>query len=164
MSEAMEDPVKGPVKDPAYVAAQTGTVIHTAVSTGRLEDHLAAAKDATATDAMGAVVTFEGTVRDHDNGEGVTQLIYTHHPTADAVLARIAEETVAEYPEIRLWAEHRSGELGIGELAFLVVVASSHRGPAFEAVAEFASRVKSEVPIWKEQEHTDGSTHWVGLS
>ena len=80
----MEDPVKGPVKDPAYVAAQTGTVIHTAVSTGRLEDHLAAAKDATATDAMGAVVTFEGTVRDHDNGEGVTQLIYTHHPTADA--------------------------------------------------------------------------------
>ncbi len=152
-----------PVKDPAYVAAQTGTVIHTAISTDPLEVHLDRATEETRTPAMGAVVTFEGTVRDHDNGEGVTQLIYSHPPTAPAVLARIAEETVAEYPEVRLWAEHRSGALDVGDLAFLVVVASSHRGPAFEAIAQFATRVKTEVPIWKEQEHADGSTDWVGL-
>lgn len=151
------------VNDPAYVAGQTGVVVHTAISTDPLEDHLASAKETTQTRAMGAVVTFEGTVRDHDNGSGVAQLIYTHHPTAPEVLARIAEETVAQFPEVRLWAEHRTGTLDIGDLAFLVVVAAAHRGPAFEAVAHFATRVKSEVPIWKEQELTDGSTDWVGL-
>lgn len=151
------------VNDPAYVAGQTGVVVHTAISADPLEAHLASAKETTQTRAMGAVVTFEGTVRDHDNGSGVTQLIYTHHPTAPEVLARIAEETVAQFPEVRLWAEHRTGTLDIGDLAFLVVVAAAHRGPAFEAVAHFATRVKSEVPIWKEQELTDGSTDWVGL-
>lgn len=159
----MSDPVSDPVKDPDYVAEQTGVVVHAAVSTEPLEGHLERAKTETQTPAMGAVVTFEGTVRDHDNGSGVAKLVYTHHPMASVVLARIAEETVAEYPEVRLWAEHRSGALGIGDLAFLVVVAAAHRGPAFQAIEEFATRVKSEVPIWKEQEHTDGSTDWVGL-
>jgi molybdopterin synthase catalytic subunit len=151
------------MSDPAYVASQTGVVVHTAIAEEPLEDHLAAAKLATQTAAMGAVVTFEGTVRDHDNGAGVTKLDYTHHPTAPAVLAAVADETVRKYPQVRLWAEHRTGSLDIGDLAFLVVVAAAHRGPAFEAIAEFATRVKSEVPIWKEQEHTDGSTDWVGL-
>ena len=152
-----------PATDPDYVAEQTGTVVHTAISADPLEDHLAAAKLTTQTRAMGALVTFEGTVRDHDSGTGVTKLDYTHHPTAPAALAAIAEETVRAHPEIRLWAEHRTGSLDIGDLAFLVVVAAAHRGPAFEAIAEFATRVKSEVPIWKEQEHPDGSTDWVGL-
>jgi molybdopterin synthase catalytic subunit len=152
-----------PATDPEYVADQTGTVVHTAISAEPLEGHLAGAKLTTQTRAMGAVVTFEGTVRDHDNGAGVTKLDYTHHPTAPAALAAIAEETVRAHPEVRLWAEHRTGSLGIGDLAFLVVVAAAHRGPAFAAIAEFATRVKSEVPIWKEQEHTDGSTDWVGL-
>lgn len=149
--------------DPGYVAEQTGVVVHTAVSDEPLEAHLVDAKDATATDAMGAVVTFEGTVRNHDGGAGVTELTYSHHPTAPDVLARIAADTVAEYPDIRLWAEHRTGALAIGDLAFLVVIAAAHRGPAFEAVAAFADTVKSQVPIWKEQELTDGSTDWVGL-
>ncbi|MCI1256171.1 MAG: molybdenum cofactor biosynthesis protein MoaE [Corynebacterium provencense] len=149
--------------DPAYVAEQTGVVVHTAVCGSPLEDRIVSAREVTGTPAMGAVVTFEGTVRDHDNGSGVTRLNYTHHPTAPEVLARIAAETVDEFPEIRLWAEHRTGTLDIGDLAFLVVVAAAHRGPAFEALASFTSRVKSQVPIWKEQEHTDGSTGWVGL-
>ncbi|AGP31560.1 molybdenum cofactor biosynthesis protein MoaE [Corynebacterium terpenotabidum] len=149
--------------DPASVADQTGIVVHTAISALPLEEHLASAKTRTQTRATGALVTFEGVVRDHDEGRGVAQLSYTHHPTAEAVLAQIAAETVAAHPEVRLWAEHRTGDLGIGDLAFLVVVASAHRGPAFTAIEEFATRVKSEVPIWKEQEHTDGSTGWVGL-
>ncbi|MDN6705167.1 molybdenum cofactor biosynthesis protein MoaE [Corynebacterium glyciniphilum] len=149
--------------DPGYVAEQTGVVVHTSVSDEPLETHLVDAKDATATDAMGAVVTFEGTVRNHDGGAGVTALTYSHHPTTPDVLARIAADTVAEYPDVRLWAEHRTGDLAIGDLAFLVVVAAAHRGPAFEAVAAFADAVKSQVPIWKEQELIDGSTEWVGL-
>lgn len=162
LSEPPDVPLRG-TADPDYVAEQTGAVVHTGISEEPLEDHLASARAATVTDAMGAVVTFEGTVRDHDNGSGVTRLTYTHHPDAPCVLAEIAAATVEKHPEIRLWAEHRSGSLGVGDLAFLVVVASAHRGPAFDAIAEFATRVKTEVPIWKEQEHTDGSTNWVGL-
>lgn len=147
--------------DPSYVAAQTG-VVHTAMSTEPLENHLADARATTGTDAMGAVVTFEGVVRDHDGGSGVSALTYTNHPTAAATLAEIADATVANHP-VRLWAEHRTGTLAIGDLAFLVVVAAAHRGPAFEALAEFATAVKSGVPIWKEQDRPDGSTDWVGL-
>ncbi|HIW90785.1 MAG TPA: molybdenum cofactor biosynthesis protein MoaE [Candidatus Corynebacterium avicola] len=151
------------MNDPAYVAEQTGVVVHTAISAEPLEEHLAAAKADTGTDAMGAVVTFEGVVRDHDNGAGVASLDYTHHPSAAEVLAQIAEQTVQKYPQVRLWAEHRTGALTIGDMAFLVVVASAHRGEAFEAIADFATQVKANVPIWKEQAHTDGSTEWVGL-
>lgn len=149
--------------DPSYVAEQTGVVVHTAVSAEPLENHLADARSATATDAMGAVVTFEGVVRDHDGGAGVTALTYTSHPTASDTLAQIARDTVADHPEVRLWAEHRTGPLAVGDLAFVVVVAAAHRGPAFAAVADFATAVKSGVPIWKQQDRPDGSTDWVGL-
>ena len=147
--------------DPAYVAEQTGVVVHTAISAEPLEGHLAAAKADTATDAMGAVVTFEGVVGPRHGA--VTSLDYTHHPSAADILAQIAEATVQKYPQVRLWAEHRTGSLAIGDMSFLVVVASAHRGEAFEAIADFATQVKANVPIWKEQEHTDGSTGWVGL-
>jgi molybdopterin synthase catalytic subunit len=149
--------------DPAYVAAQTGVVVHAAVTAEPLEDRLAEARRTTGTDAMGAVVTFEGVVRDHDGGSGVTALTYTSHPTATATLADIAEATVRTHPGVRLWVEHRVGPLAIGDLAFLVVVAAAHRGPAFAAVADVATAVKSGVPIWKEQQRPDGTTDWVGL-
>lgn len=149
--------------DPARVNAETGVVVHSAVTHQPLENHLAHARATTATDAMGAVVTFEGVVRDHDGGHEVSALTYTNHPTAAATLAEIADATVQSHPQVRLWAEHRTGPLAIGELAFLVVVAAAHRGPAFTAIAEFATAVKDGVPIWKEQDRPDGSTDWVGL-
>ncbi|MGO1949934.1 MAG: molybdenum cofactor biosynthesis protein MoaE [Mycobacteriaceae bacterium] len=159
----MSDLQGDPTYDPDYVAEQTGVVVHTAISPEPLEKHLADAKRSAATDAMGAVVTFEGVVRDHDEGAGVTSLNYTHHPTAPDMLSRIAADTVAAHPEVRLWAEHRTGPLAIGDMAFLVVVAAAHRGPAFAAISEFATAVKTQVPIWKEQERPDGTTDWVGL-
>lgn len=150
-------------QDPAHVAQQTGAVLHAAVTEQPLEELLAQAREDTATDAMGAVVTFEGVVRDHDGGALVDALTYTAHPDVDAEMQRVVSEVVAANPEIRAWVAHRVGPLKIGEMAFLVVVAAAHRGPAFAAVAELADRVKSEVPIWKEQAMTGGDTQWVGL-
>ena len=69
--------------DPSYVAEQTGCTIGTLLSDQPLDPLLAAAKKDTATAAMGAVVTFEGIVRDHDGGRpNVTLLSYSAHPTA----------------------------------------------------------------------------------
>lgn len=143
-------------RDPDYVSEQTGVVVGTAISAEPL-----ATPDVT-TDAMGALVRFEGIVRNHDHGERVAALTYESHPTADAELARVVEEVAAKHP-VRLYAAHRVGPVPIGKLAFVVLAAAAHRGDAFAACEEVADRVKAEVPIWKEQLMADGTTHWVGI-
>ena len=149
--------------DPSYVAEQTGRTIGTLLSDQPLESLLAAAKEEAATAAMGAVVTFEGIVRDHDGGRpDVTQLTYTAHPSAPEKLREIVNEVAGQHP-VRLWAAHRTGDLQVGDLALSVVAASAHRSDAFRAAEACADRVKAEVPIWKEQSHGDGSVNWVGL-
>lgn len=149
--------------DPAYVAEQTGKVISARMTTQPLEDLITEARAATLTEAMGALVTFEGIVRDHDGGQRVKNLTYTAHPSAqqelEAVVARVSEQ----HPRTRMWVAHRTGPLVIGDIAFLVLVASAHRGDAFAACSEVSDAVKAEVPIWKEQELLDGSAQWVGL-
>ncbi|ANE02956.1 molybdenum cofactor biosynthesis protein MoaE [Corynebacterium crudilactis] len=149
--------------DPAYVAAQTGKLIDAFLTTEPLEPLLATAKKDVLTEAMGALVTFEGIVRDHDGGSRVSSLDYTAHPTAPQVIRTIALGIVAKHPRTRLWTAHRTGPLKIGEAAFLVIAASAHRGDAFAACSELADTVKAQVPIWKEQTLLDGSIDWVGL-
>jgi molybdopterin synthase catalytic subunit len=149
--------------DPAYVSAQTGVVVSATMTQEPLETLLAEARTATTTEAMGAVVTFEGVVRDHDGGREVTTLSYTAHPSAGEAIAAVAATVSAQHPDARLWTAHRTGDLTIGELAFVVIAAAAHRKAAFDAAAELADRVKAEVPIWKEQELREGGVQWVGL-
>jgi len=74
--------------------------------------------------AAGAVVTFEGVVRDHDRGREVTAIAYSAHPSADEVIVRIARET-AEQSGLRAVAVvHRIGELGVGDTALGVAVSA----------------------------------------
>lgn len=148
--------------DPAYVAEQTGVVTGTLITDAPLEALAAQASEDTLTRAMGALVRFEGIVRDHDGGQSVATLAYEAHPSATGELARVASEVAAAHP-VRIYAAHRTGDVPIGELAFLVLVASAHRGDAFRACAEVADRVKAEVPIWKKQGLTSGATQWVGI-
>ncbi|GAB3708072.1 molybdenum cofactor biosynthesis protein MoaE [Corynebacterium nasicanis] len=149
--------------DPSYVATQTHQVIGAHLTHHPLEALLAEARLETMTDAMGALVVFEGIVRDHDGGEQVRALTYTAHPSAQEVLTAVAQGVVDKHREVRLWTAHRTGDLQIGDLAFAVAVASAHRAAAFAAAAELADRVKAEVPIWKEQELLHGPSRWVGL-
>ncbi|MDR7330752.1 molybdenum cofactor biosynthesis protein MoaE [Corynebacterium guangdongense] len=152
-----------PATDPAYVQEQTGKVITAFMTAEPLEPLLAEAREDTVTRAMGALVTFEGLVRDHDGGQRVATLTYTCHPTADQKIREVCESVIREHPHARVWAAHRTGTIPIGEAAFVVLAASAHRAEAFAACAEIADRVKAEVPIWKEQELIDGPTEWVGL-
>lgn len=149
--------------DPAYVAEHTGKVLAAFMSPDPLEPQLAEARAATMTEAMGALVVFEGVVRDHDGGQRVRALTYTSHPTAGQEIERVAREVSAAFPRTRLWTAHRTGDLRIGEDAFVVLAAAAHRADAFRAANELADRVKAEVPIWKEQELDDGTHTWVGL-
>ena len=110
----------------------------------------------------GAVVAFQGIVRDHDGGRGVVSLDYRAHPEAERFLRECCDE-VATRTGLRVAAEHRVGSLTIGDLALIAAVAAPHRAEAFAACAELVELIKSRVPIWKRQHFDDGVSEWVGL-
>jgi molybdopterin synthase catalytic subunit len=112
--------------------------------------------------AAGAGVLFVGVVRDHDHGRSVTSLEYLAHPSAAAVLCATVQEALPSHPGVlAVHAQHRTGPLRIGESAFVVAVASAHRGAAFAACEDIVEQAKASVPIWKRQVFTDGTEEWV---
>ena len=111
---------------------------------------------------MGGVASFVGLVRDHQDGRRVLRLEYSaYEPMAEAECARIVAEAEARWPA-RVALEHRLGNLAVGEVAVVVVVAAAHRGPAFEACRYVIEEVKRRVPIWKKEFFADGTVEWVG--
>jgi molybdopterin synthase catalytic subunit len=109
----------------------------------------------------GAVVTFSGTVRNHDHGRGVLRLSYEGHPSAGDLLREVAEE-VAARPGVRgVVVSHRIGDLAIGDPALVAAVAAEHRKEAFDACADLVDEVKARLPIWKHQFFDDGTDEWV---
>lgn len=113
--------------------------------------------------AAGAVVTFDGRVRNHNAGQPVGHLEYQAYPAlALSTGQRILEEEAERHGILAAQAVHRTGPLAIGEAAVWVGVASAHRGPAFDAARAIMERLKYELPIWKKETYADGTTEWVG--
>ena len=115
--------------------------------------------------ARGAVVTFEGVVRDHDSpGRGsVTLLDYEGHPGAGTVIAEVVADVAATSGAAAVAVVHRTGPLQVGDCALAVAVAAAHRGDAFATAARLVDEVKQRLPVWKHQHFADGSDEWVGL-
>ena len=109
----------------------------------------------------GAVVTFAGVVRDHDDGRTVTLLEYEGHPTAEAVLREVAEEIAKDLAVYHVAVSHRVGVLGIGDVALAAAVSTAHRADAFAACARLVDEVKARLPVWKRQVFADGIEEWV---
>ncbi len=148
-------------------AEPRATVVRADVVGTPLDDTLAELTSAVRDDACGAVATFTGYVRDHDDGRGVTRLHYESHPDAATVLREVAERVARRTAEatgdaVRAAVVHRTGDLTVGDVAVVAAVASGHRKAAFACVADLVEELKAEVPIWKEQSFTDGSSEWVG--
>ncbi len=112
----------------------------------------------------GAIVTFNGEVRDHDHGRTVTALHYEGHPTAEQVLREVAEQIAAAHDVIALAIAHRVGPVAIGEAAFVVSVSAAHRGEAFAACAAAVDLTKEKLPVWKHQWFADGTDEWVNFA
>jgi molybdopterin synthase catalytic subunit len=111
----------------------------------------------------GGFCLFVGAVRDEDGGRSVSELGYEAHPAAIAELRRVAAAVLAAFPAVcGLAAVHRVGDLDIGEAAVVVGVSAPHRAEAFEACRRLIDDLKAQVPLWKHQRFTDGSTEWVG--
>ncbi len=113
--------------------------------------------------AAGAAVTFDGRVRNYNDGRAVSRLEYQAYPALALATGRlILEEEMARHGVLRALAVHRTGSLDIGESAVWVGVAAAHRGAAFDAVRAIMERLKYELPVWKKETYADGSTEWVG--
>jgi molybdopterin synthase catalytic subunit len=113
--------------------------------------------------AAGAEVTFDGRVRNHNEGHKVARLEYQAYPAlALATGNRILTEEAELHGILKAIAVHRTGPLEIGESAVWVGVASAHRGAAFDAARAIMERLKYELPVWKRETYADGSSEWVG--
>lgn len=108
----------------------------------------------------GAVLTFEGIVRDNANGNLVNFLEYfAYEAMALRVLQQVSDEVYARF-EVPCAVVHRLGKLEIGEASVVISVATPHRAQAFEACRFAIDRLKAIVPIWKKETARDGSW-WV---
>lgn len=110
----------------------------------------------------GAVVTFDGIVRNNFDGRPVRHLEYEAYASmAEKKMAEIAKEVRDKFAVGEVAMVHRVGRLEIGESSILIAVAAPHRQPAFEACSYAMDRVKQEVPVWKKEHFIDGEAHWV---
>ncbi|MFD1323648.1 molybdenum cofactor biosynthesis protein MoaE [Micromonospora sonneratiae] len=122
---------------------------------------LAAHEAAVADPRAGAVVSFQGVVRDHDHGRTVTRLNYEGHPTASDVLREVAAEIAADPAVYAVAVSHRVGALAIGDVALVATVSTAHRAAAFAVCARLVDEVKARLPVWKHQVFADGGEEWV---
>ncbi|OZV77951.1 molybdenum cofactor biosynthesis protein MoaE [Micromonospora echinospora] len=134
-------------------------VVIAEVTTAPLD--VAAHEAAVAARRAGAVVTFQGVVRDHDHGRSVHTLEYEGHPSAAEVLRAVAAEVAADPDVYAVAVSHRIGPLEIGDAALVATVSTAHRAAAFAACARLVDEVKARLPIWKRQVFADGTEEWV---
>lgn len=124
------------------------------IRTSEIADKLARPED-------GAVVHFEGIVRNNTNGRSTQFLEYEcYEAMAISTMAEIGRKIAGEWPIGRIAMVHRLGTMEIGEASVSIVVSAPHRKPAFEAALEGINRLKRLVPIWK-KEHFTGGEVWV---
>jgi molybdopterin synthase catalytic subunit len=106
----------------------------------------------------GAVIVFEGTVRDNTRGRRTLYLDYeAYEEMALKQLNVLAEQALGQFKVREAAIVHRLGRLEIGETSVLIVVASAHRAAAFEACRWLIDTLKRTVPIWKKEYFEDGA-------
>jgi molybdopterin synthase catalytic subunit len=112
--------------------------------------------------AAGACVTFEGWVRNRNDGREVQRLDYqAYAPLAQAEGERILAEAARRFGIVAARCAHRTGSLAIGDLAVWVGVSAGHRDAAFAACRYIIDEVKQRVPIWKNEHYADGESGWL---
>ncbi len=110
----------------------------------------------------GACASFEGWVRDHNDGRPVEGLHYeAYMELAQAEGAAILEEALRRFDLVDAACVHRTGDLAVGELAVWVGASAAHRDAAFAACRWIIDEVKARVPIWKRERYAGGQADWL---
>ena len=111
----------------------------------------------------GAIVTFDGTVRDSARGKPVTHLYYdAYSEMAIKELQKIRHQAMHRWPLDEMSIVHRGGKMEIGESSVFIAVSSAHRGAGFEACRFAIDTLKTTVPIWKKEHYQDGEVWMEG--
>jgi|CZKL01.1.fsa_nt_gi molybdopterin synthase catalytic subunit/molybdopterin converting factor small subunit len=132
---------------PAVVTALTREMI-------KADKLVAAAKQS----EDGAVVVFDGIVRNHSRGRQTLHLDYeAYEDMAARQLDELARQAIERFGVRHATIVHRLGKLEIGETSVLIVVASAHRAQAFDACRWLIDTLKKTVPIWKKETFVDGA-------
>jgi molybdopterin synthase catalytic subunit len=130
------------------------------ISAGPID--MASLREALLDHRAGAFASFEGWVRDHNEGRAVLGLRYEAYvELAEAEGVRILEEAASRFAIAGAYAVHRTGDLELGELAVWVGVAAAHRDAAFAACRWIIDEIKARVPIWKHERYADGDANWL---
>lgn len=112
--------------------------------------------------SAGALVVFEGWVRNHHQGRAVEALRYeAFEPLAESEGRRILTEAAQKHGLRAVHCVHRVGYLGIGDTAVWVGAAADHRDSAFAACRYIIDEIKARVPIWKQEFHPAAAPVWV---
>jgi len=110
----------------------------------------------------GAFASFEGWVRDHNEGQPVSGLHYQSYvELATSEGEKILDEALAKFDIVDARCVHRIGELAIGEMAVWVGVSAGHREGAFAACRWIIDETKARVTIWKQERYTSGVDAWL---
>jgi len=112
-------------------------------------------------DEDGAIVIFEGIVRDNARGKSVRFLEYeAYEPMALKKLEEVGEMVKSKFDIRDIAIVHRLGHMEVGECSTLIVIASAHRTDAFDACRFAIDTIKQIVPIWKKEFYADGEV-WI---
>jgi molybdopterin synthase catalytic subunit len=113
-------------------------------------------------ESCGALVVFEGRVRNYSDGRTVERLEYEGYEALAAKEGeRVVTEAASKFHIIQARCVHRLGALALGDLAVWVGVSAHHRGDAFAACRYIIDEVKERVPIWKKEFYAGGDSGWV---
>ncbi|MEO8385327.1 MAG: molybdopterin synthase catalytic subunit MoaE [Betaproteobacteria bacterium] len=110
---------------------------------------------------IGGIVAFVGLVRDVNDGAGVNTLTLEHYPAmTQKALVDIVDQARRRWEVIDATVIHRVGQLSPTDQIVLVLVASAHRGDAFQACEYIMDFLKTQAPFWKKESTVDGD-RWV---
>lgn len=119
-------------------------------------------REALLSHAAGAYCSYEGWVRDHNEGKQVSELNYSSYPelaptVANAILVEAHQKFNIEAASV----VHRTGRLMTGEIAVWVGVTAHHRDATFLANRYIIDNIKYRLPVWKKETYTDGTCAWI---
>ena len=111
---------------------------------------------------IGGVALFVGKVRDHKDGETLSELVLEHYPgMTEAELERIEAEAQRRFELSASLIVHRVGPLKPGDNIVLVIACAAHRQNAFAAAEFLMDYLKTRAPFWKKEVLASGKGHWV---
>jgi molybdopterin synthase catalytic subunit len=126
-------------------------IVNTVIATDAIVTEIKAGAD-------GAVCVFDGIVRNNTRGRQTLHLDYeSYESMALDQMHALAAEALTKFAVRDIALIHRLGRLLVGETSVLIVVASAHRGAAFDACRWLIDTLKKQVPIWKKEQFVDGA-------